>query len=246
MEKRLFLGVLGLGAALLLGATPASAETYLKFRVSNGWQQIPTEENKSRIWVDLLKLSQALGGNVTMNKAVYVVDIGTRTIAIDPRRSVFSVKRPAPVVVGRKSKHVRAQWDNYDFEDDVVLHANRLLVPIRSLPALLGATMRYHMQTRELRFEATESSRGSGFVSLPVRSKTENQQLWISVEDVSKALTVVIYNAQAQRFSLVLPDFTILELRVGQKEVFRKDQIYRILPDPFFFLTDRLMRRWPR
>ncbi len=219
--------------AILIGLTlmtnlkaQEKKEMTVEFKRQNETIEIYAEERKGKVWVDVMKIAEALGAETSVANEVYLMDFSSRTLAINSKTSVLGLLK-------KESKKKKQKW-SYGYTDYpiFVTLTERLLTPLEALPGLFNLGFTYHLQKKLLAEDVENTQRLNGFRSVPVRHVAENQKIWISVQDLAKALGAVQYTSQPNRYKLVLANFSILELAVGQNRVFKRQDTVAILEDP--------------
>ena len=200
----------------------AVPNSFIWLHTSQGQFKIPAIEKRNEISVDILKLAEGLGASTRVSNGIYVMQFSSETIKINPDTNIFSLKELR-----------NSQWKHVRLRDKTVVEDDRLYVTLDSIPVLLNQSFTYHLQRRTLSLgSGPKPVEVAGFTNVPVRYVFRDQKIWISIEDISKALGVLVYSYRADSYSLTLPDFAILELNVGQKTVLRRRQVYKQLDDP--------------
>ena len=200
----------------------ASPNTYLWLQTPHGQFKIPAIEKKDRISVDVLKLSESLGAGTRVSNGIYVMQFSSETVKVNPATNIFSLK-----------EFKSLQWSHVRLKDKSKLDGGRLFITLESLPVLLNQSFTYHLQKRVLSLgSALTPSEVKGYKNVSMRYEYKDQKTWLSVEDLAKALGVITYSSRVGAYSLVLPDFTILELNIGQKSVLKRRQVFKQLNDP--------------
>jgi hypothetical protein len=194
----------------------------VKLRVLSNGATMPVmgEENRNGVWVDTLELARLLGGTAFMKNDVTLIEFSSHTVAISGARSTYSVR-----MKGKKG------WENYEFPVRLP-QQQRLLVPLDSVPAMFRVSLTYHRQLRELRVNPSATPPASSVAAVKVRAERRDQQTWIAIEDLAQALKLVSFSPQANRISVVLPDFTIVEFRSGDNTVFARNSPFARINDP--------------
>ncbi len=199
---------------------------------TNDTTDIYSEEFKGRIWVDAMKVAESLGAETSVANEVYFMDFSSRTFAVNSKTSVLGILKK-DMNSRKKQKWVYGYMDH----PIRVTLAERLLMPIDALPGLFNVSFSYHLQKRLLKVDAEQTKRSNGFRNVPVRHVAENQKIWISVQDLAKAVGAVQYTSQPNRYKLVLANFTILELAVGQNRIFKRNDTFAIIEDPVLLFS---------
>ncbi len=200
----------------------AAPNTFIWLHTSHGQFKIPAVEKKDRISVDVLKLSESLGAGTRVSNGIYVMQFSSETIKVNPVTDIFSLKQ-----------FNNQQWTHVHLRDRSKVDDGRLYVTLESLPVLLNRSFTYHLQKRALSLgSGLKPTEVKGYKNIPIRYAFKDQKTWLSLEDLANALGVIIYSSRVGAYSLVLPDFTILELNIGQKTILKRRQAYKQLNDP--------------
>jgi len=215
----------------LLGGFPLEAKMVVTLKTPSGEQPLAAEEKKGKVWVDLEQAARALGAQkyeiLVKQDAFVQMEFSSYTLALNPKDHSYSIRLKG----GKK-------WDNAALPDPVLYDQTRPLVSLESLPSLFQKKFTYHRQKRRLEEQAAvEPPKKDPYRSLAVRFKRVDQKIWVAVDDLAKALGVVMFSSQANRYNLVMPDFNILELVVEQPWAYRKNQRYKLLEEPVFLFA---------
>lgn len=220
------------GLAVLIGLTAQilkaedKKEYTIEFKALNQNLEAYAEEKKGKIWVDVMKIAEGLGADISISSEVYKMDFSSKTMAINSKTSVLGT-------LNKTSGRKKQKWSYSYLKEPVYVNVSeRLLTPLEALPDLFERDFSYHLQRRALSEVSEAAPDRNGFKAVTVRSVSESQKTWISVQDLAKALGAIQYPSQPNHYKLVLANFTILELQVGQTRVSRRQDTYAILEDP--------------
>lgn len=191
-----------------------------------GTVSIAAEDKKDGMWIDFLSLAKVLGAVSTRKRAVVMVEFSSHTVAINPRKSTFSLLHK-----GKK------KWVNDEFPVVLAKQNIPLFVPLESLPKLCQTSFSYHRQKRVLAVVLSRQETQSTLIPATVRHEVRDQKIWLSIDDVAQALRLVSFSTQGDRISVVLPDFTILEFRNGDNVVYSRGAPYARLNDPVLLFS---------
>lgn len=200
----------------------SAGNSFVLFQTVYGQFKIPAIEKKGRISVDILKLSEALGAGTRISNGIYVMQFSSETVKINPATNIFSVKQ-----------FKESQWKHVQLKHKGLLDGDRLFITLETLPSLFNQSFTYHLQRRLLAVgNSVKPAEVKGYKNITVRYILKDQKVWLSVEDLAKSMGIIMYSLRVRAYSLVLPDFTILDIVVGQQTLLRRRQPYRQLNDP--------------
>ena len=193
--------------------------------VSSDTFSIPAAEKNGNLYVDAVKVAEGLGAKATTVASGVAFKFPKFNVTLNLYDSTY-LSREKGTLKKRSLK------------DSPLVLNGIAYVSLASLKTLFRQDFVYHLQRKVLSPASSEyARRGGEFREIPVKHRMVNQKLWVDVQSLADALGVVVYSAQTNRFNLVLPDFSILELRVGEKRVYKRQDPYRILEDPVLLLS---------
>lgn len=205
-------------------------EFSITFKTGSHSIAVEAEEIRGRIWINGSKLARFFGAAPYSKNGIHVWEFSRHTVAINPRKSTYSVLRK-----GKK------RWQESRFEKNAYLDRDHLMVLLDSLPDLMDRSFTYHYQKRVLTVDRSDGFLGrKDLREVKVGFVLKDRRVWISLKDLANALGVVVFSSQAGRFGVVLPDFSILELRPGDKDVTKRKQLFARLEDPPLLLSGSL------
>jgi hypothetical protein len=213
----------------LAASAPLWAGFTVQLKTTSGQTPVEAELNQGRVMVDLLQAAAGLGAKVSIKDGEYVLAFASATAIVNPDSALYRV-RPA----GAK------KWWGAGFDVRPYYSDAHLMVDMQDLPTLTFKTFTYHLQRKELTDNDLLDREGGlspDKRAVPARRLTANHKEWISMEDAARALGVVVYTSRAQGYSLVLPDFSILDVTVGGQWVDRKKVHYKPLEDPILLFS---------
>lgn len=177
-------------------------------------------------YVDLKQVADALNVPMTEVQEVLFFNLGDSTSAVNMHTSGFSSK-------GEKD----AGWKNSQLPTPLYFSGDRVMVTIDSLPLIFNSPFTYHLQKRELSRDDDESALAGGrFRPVNVRHQILNQKIWVSLEDLAQLLNLQTFSGQSTDFGIVMPDFTIMSLKVEDSYIYKRDQVYRRMQDPMLVI----------
>jgi hypothetical protein len=214
------LGVIGFGS-LSFAARPATVSLIKE----EGNVLISATERKDGVWIDFEALANALNATSSRKQGKLIVQFSSHTVTIDPAKSVYSI-----LLKGKKKAAAETFSPRLASTDPV-------FVPLDSIAALCRMSFTYHRQKRTLQVAGAESPAAPSLVAAKTRTEMRDEKVWVSLEDLAQALKLVTYSPQADRLSVVLPDFTILEFRNGDDTVYSRNAPYVRLNDPVLLFS---------
>ncbi len=233
--------MLGFLALLILPATARAAKVPLErpfmIEVTSGTEKtkVEADEIRGRIWVNFSKIAPFLGARRREADGGELWEFPAHQILFWKDLSTFRIRN-----TGKKA------WSSQSFERNMFYDGASAMVPLSSLPALCRRSFSYHRQKDRLTVDDVAESAHGRRVS--ARHQRQDGNDWVSLEDAANALGIVMFKTQSNQFRLVMPDFSILELRTGDNTVFQRNSPYARLPDPMLlfdgspFLTTRALR----
>jgi hypothetical protein len=223
MSRRILLAFL-----LTSCAAPLLAGFTVQLKTVSKDAALEAEFHEGRLMVDLIQAAEALGAKTDIRDGEYVLVFSSGTAVVNPDSAIYRVR-----AAGEK------KWHGAGLETPPYYSGSRLMVAMDALPVLTFRTFTYHLQKKELTEDAALLRDGlpPDKRAVPARHVSSNQKDWVSLDDAARGLGVVLYSARAQSYSLVLPDFTILEVTVGAPWVSRKGVRYKPLEDPILLFS---------
>jgi hypothetical protein len=215
--------------AALLGAGFPSlrAEFIVRLKTSSADLPIRAEYQGDRIMLDFQEVAEGLGSPAVVKDGEYLIQHASGTTVVNPQGLYYRVQ------VGKEKR-----WRAEGLDGAPYFSGPSFMVSMADIPRLFARRFLYHVQRRELSEAPSDPAAVSGRDrKVAVRHARKGQKDWISVEDAARALGVVVYASQSGQYTLVMPDFTFLELKVGESWVNKKRQLYKILPDPLLSVS---------
>lgn len=210
-------------AFLATGAPLFAGVIHVQTSSGTALAPVYAESQDDHMMVDLLRISAVLGSTVTLKDGEYVIAYASGTAVVNPQ-GYYRVQGKG----GRK-------WQAAGLLGVPYFSGSRFLVALEDVPRLFHSPFTYHLQRKELKpavVESADPSLNPNQRRIKVRHVRKGTKDWIAIEDVARELGVVVYASQAGQYTLVMPDFTFLDIKVGQPWVYRKSQIDKSLADP--------------
>jgi hypothetical protein len=175
------------------------------------------------VWVDLLEVLPAFQVKIAYGTLKYLFTKG-------PRRVILGFQGPSAEL---KESTDNGPWRRLPpLPREPRFTDGKPFITLESLAALLNQPLRYHRQKHLLRPQESPYGGAGATRFVSVRTVERNQRLWVSVTDVARAMGVVVQGDQSSRFLVVLPDFTILEIRPGQPWIYKNKEPIKRLEEP--------------
>lgn len=181
------------------------------------------ESQDDHMMVDLLRISAVLGSTVTLKDGEYVIAYASGTAVVNPQ-GYYRVQAKG-----------ERKWQAAGLSGVPYFSGSRFLVALEDIPLLFHSPFVYHLQRKELKHvlaEAEDPTLNANQRRIKVRHVRKGTKDWVAVEDVARELGVVVYASQAGQYTLVMPDFTFLDVKVGEPWVYSKGRIYKPMADP--------------
>jgi hypothetical protein len=206
------------------GALRAGYSIHLKSAA--GEAVVEAESRQGRVWVDLIQLTRGLGGAASLKDGEYVLTFSSGTSVVNPQSKLYRARK-----TGEK------KWKASGLIAAPMFAGTRFMVGLEDVPALTFRTFTYHLQKRLLTEDSALPSGAKDRRQIPARLVYSSRKEWISLEDAARALGVALFTARPRTYNLVLPDFSILEVSVGDTWVYRRNEKYKPLEDPVFLFS---------
>ncbi|MBV9080483.1 MAG: hypothetical protein JO102_05115, partial [Elusimicrobia bacterium] len=215
--KRLFF----LAALSIAGVQPAQADLF-KISVDSAPAPVSVDgqDVHGRVFIDFPQLAAVFGAVRRPSKDGELWVFPEHTLRFLPDGLHYKVR-----LDGDKT------WRDRRFDEQTAFGGVPGLVPITALPELFQRSFSYHVQRRRLSVRAANAD-ASRARRAPARHTHVDENDWVSLDDAAKALGVVVLNTQPNHYRLVLPDFTVLEIQVGDNSVVQRGVPFTRLPDP--------------
>ncbi len=198
------------------------AQSTVLLKVAETETQIEAQEKKGGLWVDVGAVAKSLGLTTVLKEDILEIRFSTYTQAFDVKNERVRTRK------GNKGK-----WRDEPFTYEAYFIGTHLMLPLEVLPEIFGRPFAYHLQKKILEVKGPASEGGSsGLRPVSLRRQSRNQKTWVSIEDLAKHLGVVLYSSQANVYNLVMPDFSILQVRVGENWIYKRNERYKFLDDP--------------
>ncbi len=226
-KSRLIIGWTLSVALLITSSVPVRAEVLsLQFTTAKGTVALPAEEIRKRLWVDFSVVGAQFGATRHFTKSGEQWNFPTHSVQFYQDGFRYRIKL--------KDKKT---WRAERFEKRLYYDGQKPMVLIDALPDLCQQTLVYHRQRRTLRTETTDPTRKSDDRMIAVPYEIRDQKQWVSLNNIANELGLVIFSSKVGRYRLVLPDFSIVELRVGDNNIYKQDTAYTRLTDPLLLFS---------
>lgn len=203
----------------LFTVCPLWAGMVIQLEIPGGEKPVSAFQEREVVWVDLVAVAEGLGGQVAFEGNKLRLKRHGRTALLEHKKAFFTLISPAE----EKTKPQKVtlpeapRWVN-----------RRWVVSLRSLPVIFNRPFVYHLNRHRLREESPqlvdEKKR-----RIPLRFSLSRGKVWVPVVDLATALEIPIISQGTRRFKLVMPDYQILSIVIGDLWIYRNRERLRPL-----------------
>lgn len=209
-----------------LGSLYADGVFSVQLKRDNRVDSIPAEEIRGRLWLSASKLATLYGAlPPKTTKQELVFEFNTHTVTMNMDKSTYKIRQ------ARSRAWARGTFERRAYKDQ-----GQIMIPLSAVPDFLNQSFTYHWQKKELtEKEKTEKKEEHKHIALEY--KRQKNIMWLPLKPLAEALSCVVFLNQSKEYQMVMPDFSILTLKIGDNWIFRRNTQFVRLDKPIILLA---------